>query len=93
MAAFKVIVIFAVLVAAVAAQHGHHDEYAVPKYEYKYGVNDGHTKDVKEASEHRVGHHTDSEYKVLEADHHNTRTVKLTIDSQPLVHHHQPQHH
>jgi hypothetical protein len=49
-------------------------------------VHDDHTKDVKEVNEHRDGHITESEYKMLEADHKNTRHVKIYIDSQPIHH-------
>jgi hypothetical protein len=61
---------------------------ANPSYKFEYGVHDSHTKDIKQQSEHRDGHHTDSEYKVLEADGKNTRHVKITVDSQPIHGHH-----
>lgn len=61
---------------------------AHPSYKFEYGVHDSHTKDIKQQSEHRDGHHTDSEYKVLEADGKNTRHVKITVDSQPIHGHH-----
>ncbi|CAB3364332.1 Hypothetical predicted protein [Cloeon dipterum] len=91
MSAFKVVVLFAVLVAAVSAQegYGHHEDYhAHPQYKFEYGVHDSHTHDIKQQSEQRDGHHTDSEYQVLEADGKNTRHVKITVDSQPIHGHH-----
>jgi hypothetical protein len=59
-----------------------------PKYQYKYGVHDDHTKDIKEVHEQRDGHHTENEYKLLEADHKNYRNVKVIVDAQPAPHHH-----
>lgn len=35
--------------------HGHHDYYSHPKYEFEYGVKDAHTGDHKSQHEHRDG--------------------------------------
>ncbi|XP_057666759.1 adult-specific cuticular protein ACP-20-like [Diorhabda carinulata] len=42
--------------------------YAPPKYDYKYGVQDYHTGDVKNQEEFRVGDLTHSDYSVSEKD-------------------------
>jgi hypothetical protein len=52
---------------------------AHPKYEFKYGVKDPHTKDFKEQAESRDGHKVQGYYKLLEADG-TTRTVHYTAD-------------
>jgi hypothetical protein len=52
---------------------------ALPKYEFKYGVNDTHTKDIKEQAEKRDGDKVEGYYKLVEPDG-NTRTVHYTSD-------------
>lgn len=41
---------------------------AEPKYEYKYGVEDGHTGDKKSQHEQRDGEHTKGQYSLVEPD-------------------------
>ncbi|PSN37967.1 hypothetical protein C0J52_10418 [Blattella germanica] len=60
----------------------HHIEehhHAHPKYEFKYGVHDSHTHDIKEQSEKRDGDHVVGHYSLLEPDG-TTRTVHYTAD-------------
>lgn len=52
---------------------------AHPKYEYKYGVKDGHTHDHKSQQEHRDGDKVHGEYTLKEADG-TLRTVKYVAD-------------
>ncbi|KAF5307753.1 hypothetical protein FQR65_LT06624 [Abscondita terminalis] len=60
--------------------HGHHvDYYAHPKYEFKYGVSDGHTHDHHSQHEVRDGDAVHGEYSLHEADG-TIRTVKYTAD-------------
>ncbi|KAB0798058.1 hypothetical protein PPYR_09051 [Photinus pyralis] len=70
----------------IAAGHGyggHHehavDYYAHPKYEFNYGVADGHTGDHKSQHEVRDGDAVHGEYSLHEADG-TIRTVKYTAD-------------
>ncbi|KAG5876156.1 hypothetical protein JTB14_027551 [Gonioctena quinquepunctata] len=44
------------------------DTWAPPKYEYQYGVEDGHTGDYKQQQESRIGDLTHSEYGLAEKD-------------------------
>lgn len=65
----KTLIVFAlVVVCAYALEHKIVEEYAYPKYEFKYGVEDKHTKDQKERSEKRDGHKVEQEYKWGEKD-------------------------
>ncbi|PSN37970.1 hypothetical protein C0J52_10433 [Blattella germanica] len=57
------------------------DYYAPPNYEFNYGVKDGHTNDIKEQKEKRVGDKVDGHYSVVEPDG-TTRTVHYTADDQ-----------
>lgn len=50
-----------------------------PKYSFKYGVQDGHTKDIKNQEEERDGDVVKGQYSLLEADG-TIRTVKYTAD-------------
>ncbi|KAF5307752.1 hypothetical protein FQR65_LT06623 [Abscondita terminalis] len=60
--------------------HGHEvDYYAHPKYEFKYGVSDGHTHDIHSQQESRDGDVVHGEYSLHEADG-TIRTVKYTAD-------------
>jgi hypothetical protein len=52
---------------------------APPRYEFKYGVKDEHTHDIKEQAEKREGDKVEGYYKLLEADG-TTRTVHYTAD-------------
>ncbi|XP_005184972.2 histidine-rich glycoprotein-like [Musca domestica] len=49
-------------------QEGHHDYYSHPKYEYKYGVKDLKTEDIKEQWEERDGDKVHGGYLLKEAD-------------------------
>ncbi|XP_069705062.1 cuticle protein 19-like [Periplaneta americana] len=80
MALLKVAVILALLAATSALpvfeehEHNHH-----PKYDFKYGVKDSHTHDIKEQHETRDGDKVEGYYKLVEADG-TTRTVHYTAD-------------
>ena len=50
-----------------------------PKYEFKYGVKDPHTHDIKEQAEKRDGDKVEGYYKLVEPDG-TTRTVHYTAD-------------
>ncbi|XP_034139815.1 histidine-rich glycoprotein [Drosophila guanche] len=56
---------------------GHHDSHS--EYDFKYGVKDHKTGDVKEASESRHGHKVTGHYELIDADGHK-RTVHYTAD-------------
>ncbi|XP_047098488.1 cuticle protein 8-like [Schistocerca piceifrons] len=63
--------------------------YAYPKYEFEYGVSDGHTGDHHSQKEHRDGDVVTGEYSLKEADG-SVRTVKYHADKSgfhPVVHH------
>ncbi|KAH8395518.1 hypothetical protein KR215_011945, partial [Drosophila sulfurigaster] len=55
----------------------HHDSHA--EYNFKYGVKDHKTGDVKEHTEHRDGHKVTGHYELIDADGHK-RTVHYTAD-------------
>uniref|UniRef100_A0A1I8MDL0 Cuticle protein n=1 Tax=Musca domestica TaxID=7370 RepID=A0A1I8MDL0_MUSDO len=57
----------------------HYDEYAHPKYEFKYGVKDPKTGDVKDQWEHRDGDQVKGGYTLKEADG-TTRIVEYHAD-------------
>ncbi|PSN37950.1 hypothetical protein C0J52_10420 [Blattella germanica] len=61
----------------------HH--HAHPKYEFKYGVKDTHTHDIKEQAEKRDGHKVEGYYKLVEPDG-TTRTVHYTADKHTGFH-------
>ncbi|PNF41981.1 hypothetical protein B7P43_G13676 [Cryptotermes secundus] len=65
--------------AAPLVKHLVVEKYAHPKYEFKYGVNDQHTGDIKEQSEQRDGDVVKGQYSLVEPDG-TTRTVKYTSD-------------
>lgn len=70
----KTVIVFAlVVVCAYALEYKTFDYYAYPKYEFKYGVEDPHTKDKKERAEKRDGHTIEQEYAWGEKD----REVKV----------------
>jgi hypothetical protein len=52
---------------------------ANPKYEFKYGVNDQHTGDIKEQAEKRDGDRVEGYYRLVEPDG-TIRTVHYTAD-------------
>ncbi|CAD7080734.1 unnamed protein product [Hermetia illucens] len=65
-------------------EHGHYEDehvdyYAPPKYEFKYGVNDFHTGDVKSQHETRDGDVVKGQYSLVEPDG-SIRTVDYTAD-------------
>ncbi|KAJ9583203.1 hypothetical protein L9F63_022450, partial [Diploptera punctata] len=55
------------------------DHIAPANYEFKYGVHDSHTNDIKEQSEKRIGDKVEGHYSLVEPDG-TTRTVKYTAD-------------
>ncbi|VEN52996.1 unnamed protein product [Callosobruchus maculatus] len=67
--------------AHYGGHHAHHDVdyYAHPKYEFKYGVQDGHTGDHKSQHEERDGDVVKGYYTVAEPDG-TLRTVHYTAD-------------
>ncbi|PSN33409.1 hypothetical protein C0J52_15266 [Blattella germanica] len=78
--------------APVAVEHHHPVEHHIeehhhahPKYEFKYGVHDSHTHDIKEQSEKRDGHKVEGYYKLVEPDG-TTRTVHYTADKHTGFH-------
>ncbi|KAF5297635.1 hypothetical protein FQA39_LY11966 [Lamprigera yunnana] len=60
-------------------EQDHIDYHAHPKYEFKYGVSDPHTKDQHSQHEVRDGDKVQGEYSLHEADG-TIRTVKYTAD-------------
>ncbi|XP_069669237.1 cuticle protein 19-like isoform X4 [Periplaneta americana] len=60
---------------------------AHPKYEFKYGVKDPHTHDIKEQAEKRDGHKVESHYMLVEPDG-TIRTVQYTADKHTGFHAH-----
>ncbi|XP_069705131.1 cuticle protein 19-like [Periplaneta americana] len=72
-------------------QHHHHEveveehHHSHPKYEFKYGVKDEHTHDIKEQHEKRDGHKVTGYYKLVEPDH-TTRIVHYTADKHSGFH-------
>ncbi|PSN33415.1 Cuticle protein 19 [Blattella germanica] len=77
--------------------HHHHEveveehHHAHPKYEFKYGVKDEHTHDIKEQHEKRDGHKVEGYYKLVEPDG-TTRTVHYTADKHTGFHAHVERH-
>ncbi|KAH0821617.1 hypothetical protein GEV33_001174 [Tenebrio molitor] len=66
-------------VHAAPAEDHHQDYYAHPKYEFKYGVEDHHTGDIKSQSETRDGDVVKGQYSLHEPDG-TILTVKYTAD-------------
>ncbi|PSN33418.1 Cuticle protein 8 [Blattella germanica] len=94
MAYFKVAIVLAMLAVVSLAQYHHYapvehhlpvehhieeHHHAHPKYEFKYGVHDSHTHDIKEQAEKRDGDKVEGYYKLVEPDG-TTRTVHYTAD-------------
>ncbi|KAJ9583206.1 hypothetical protein L9F63_022453 [Diploptera punctata] len=82
------------MLLAVATFADHHSEesyHSHPKYEFKYGVKDTHTHDIKEQSEKRDGHKVEGHYKLVEPDG-TTRTVHYTADKHTGFHAHVERH-
>ncbi|XP_061394202.1 cuticle protein 19-like [Musca vetustissima] len=75
----------------MAHDYGHehkeveHDYYAHPKYEFKYGVKDLKTEDIKEQWEHRDGDKVYGGYLLKEADG-TTRVVNYHADDHTGFH-------
>lgn len=79
----------------------HVDYHSHPKYEFKYGVNDYHTGDIKSQHEERDGDVVKGSYSLVEADG-SIRTVHYTADDKhgfqavvhktPAVHQHEDHH-
>lgn len=86
-------------------QHQHEEEHvdyhSHPKYEFKYGVNDYHTGDIKSQQETRDGDVVKGSYSLVEPDG-SIRTVHYTADDHngfqatvhktPAVHQHEDHH-
>ncbi|XP_069705119.1 cuticle protein-like [Periplaneta americana] len=100
MALFKVALLVAVLAVVTYGmpQQGHHHHelppvehhveehhHAHPKYEFKYGVKDEHTHDIKEQHEKRDGDKVTGYYKLVEPDG-TTRIVHYTSDKHTGFH-------
>ncbi|XP_059227040.1 cuticle protein 19-like [Stomoxys calcitrans] len=83
------------------------DYHSHPKYEFKYGVKDSKTGDIKDQWEHRDGNHVKGSYTLKEADG-TTRVVDYHADKHngfnavvkkighayhPEIHHHHTYHH
>ncbi|XP_055377287.1 cuticle protein 7-like [Condylostylus longicornis] len=78
--------------------HSHHDDHSAPQpYDFKYGVHDSHTGDVKDQHESSDGHgNVHGSYSLVDADGFK-RTVKYSADPhngfnaevhrEPLGHH------
>ncbi|XP_069670876.1 cuticle protein 8-like [Periplaneta americana] len=80
MSYMKIVVVLAFVAVALAAPgFEHHEHHAHPKYEFKYGVKDSHTHDIKEQHETRDGDKVEGYYKLVEPDG-TTRTVHYTAD-------------
>nr|AYA49917.1 cuticular protein 99 [Leptinotarsa decemlineata] len=60
------------------------DVWAPPKYEYKYGVDDAHTGDLKQKQESRIGDLTKSEYGLAEKDR-QIQVSRVIAGAVPLV--------
>ncbi|XP_015378882.1 PREDICTED: cuticle protein 19-like [Diuraphis noxia] len=87
-------------------QHHGHDYYAPPKYTFKYGVKDPHTKDDKHQWEERDGDVVHGGYSLVEpdgrirkvtytADKHNGFNAHVHYENHahhPQVHHHHKHH-
>lgn len=57
-----------VIACGYALEHKIEEYYAYPKYEFKYGVEDKHTKDKKDREEKRDGHKVEQKYEWEEKD-------------------------
>jgi hypothetical protein len=60
-------------------QHGSHLLQAPARYEFKYGVKDGHTHDTKKVADKREGDKVTGYYSPLEAD--NIRIIHYSTDN------------
>ncbi|XP_069705109.1 cuticle protein 7-like [Periplaneta americana] len=78
-----------VIVASHAPVEVHHaaevEHHAPAHYEFKYGVRDEHTHDIKEQAEKRDGDKVSGYYKLVEPDG-TTRTVHYTADKHTGFH-------
>ncbi|XP_073841466.1 uncharacterized protein [Musca autumnalis] len=90
---FLTIAVFVALcVVSMAHEHHehhghdeHHEHYSHPKYEFKYGVKDLKTEDIKEQWEHRDGDKVHGGYLLKEADG-TTRVVNYHADDHSGFH-------
>ncbi|PSN37964.1 hypothetical protein C0J52_10417 [Blattella germanica] len=87
MATMTLAVLVVLLVATVLAEHHEEHHHAHPKYEFKYGVKDTHTHDIKEQAEKRDGHKVEGHYMLHEADG-TIRTVHYNADKHTGFHAH-----
>ncbi|XP_061390338.1 histidine-rich protein PFHRP-II-like [Musca vetustissima] len=88
---FIILAVF-VAICALSMAHEYHDHkedkheyYAHPKYEFKYGVKDLKTEDIKEQWEHRDGDKVHGGYLLKEADG-TTRVVNYHADDHSGFH-------
>ncbi|PSN37965.1 hypothetical protein C0J52_10416 [Blattella germanica] len=81
------VIVVLIGVVANADHHVEEHQHAHPKYEFKYGVKDTHTHDIKEQAEKRDGHKVEGHYKVHEADG-TIRTVHYNADKHTGFHAH-----
>ncbi|PSN37948.1 hypothetical protein C0J52_10426 [Blattella germanica] len=63
----------------------HEEHHAPAHYEFKYGVHDTHTHDIKEQAERRHGDRVEGHYSLVEPDG-TTRTVHYTADKHTGFH-------
>ncbi|PSN50716.1 Cuticle protein 8 [Blattella germanica] len=77
--AYKIALLFALVGAALAFPGYEEHHHAHPKYDFKYGVHDSHTHDIKEQHESRDGDKVTGYYKLVEPDG-TTRTVHYSAD-------------
>ncbi|XP_073841468.1 uncharacterized protein [Musca autumnalis] len=89
---FFILAVFLTLCAVSMAHDYHgehkdaeHDHYDHPKYEFKYGVKDLKTEDIKEQWEHRDGDKVHGGYLLKEADG-TTRVVNYHADDHSGFH-------
>ncbi|KAJ4438785.1 hypothetical protein ANN_14736 [Periplaneta americana] len=80
-------VLFLVFSLSVADNHNEEHHHAHPKYEFKYGVKDQHTHDIKEQAEKRDGHKVEGHYMLVEPDG-TIRTVHYNADKHTGFHAH-----
>ncbi|XP_069669396.1 cuticle protein 19-like [Periplaneta americana] len=87
MATLAVATIVLVLCAVSFGDHHEEHHHAHPKYEFKYGVKDPHTHDIKEQAEKRDGHKVEGHYMLVEPDG-TIRTVHYNADKHTGFHAH-----
>ncbi|XP_069668768.1 cuticle protein 19-like [Periplaneta americana] len=88
MATSKIAVVCLMVFALTLADNDHEEHHhAHPKYEFKYGVKDPHTHDIKEQAEKRDGHKVEGHYMLVEPDG-TIRTVNYNADKHTGFHAH-----